>query len=41
VKAYQQDRSINMDCIVGDQKWLSPSGAAWATLASISGLNTV
>jgi peptidoglycan hydrolase-like protein with peptidoglycan-binding domain len=41
VKAYQQDRGIHADGIVGDQTWWAPSGAAGATLASLSGLTTV
>ena len=41
VKAYQQDRAIHVDGIVGDQTWWAPAGAAGATLASLSGLTTV
>jgi peptidoglycan hydrolase-like protein with peptidoglycan-binding domain len=41
VKAYQQDRGVHVDGIVGDQTWWAPSGAAGATLASLSGLTTV
>jgi len=41
VKAYQQDRGIQADGIVGDQTWWVPAGAAGATLASLSGLTTV
>lgn len=41
VKAYQQDRSIQVDGIVGDQTWWAPAGAAGATLASLSELTTV
>src|SRR5437870_4539431 len=41
VKAYQQDRGIHVDGIVGDQTWWAPAGAAGATLASLSGLTTV
>src|SRR5882724_9809808 len=41
VKAYQQDRGIQADGIVGDQTWWAPAGAAGATLASLSGLTTV
>ena len=41
VKAYQQDRGINVDGIVGDQTWWIPAGAAGATLASLSGLTTL
>jgi peptidoglycan hydrolase-like protein with peptidoglycan-binding domain len=38
VKAYQQDRGVQADGIVGDQTWWAPAGA---TLASLSGLTTV
>ena len=41
VKAYQQDRGVPADGIVGDQTWWAPAGAAGATLASLSGLTTV
>lgn len=41
VKAYQQDRGVAADGIVGDQTWWVPAGAAGATLASLSGLTTV
>ena len=41
VKAYQQDRAVHVDGIVGDQTWWVPSGAAGATLASLSGLTTI
>ncbi len=41
VKAYQQDRAIHVDGIVGDQTWWAPAGAAGATLASLCGLTTV
>lgn len=41
VKAYQQDRAVHVDGIVGDQTWWTPAGAAGATLASLSGLTTV
>src|SRR5438067_10917047 len=41
VKAYQQDRGIHVDGIVGDQTWWAPAGVAGATLASLSGLRTV
>jgi peptidoglycan hydrolase-like protein with peptidoglycan-binding domain len=41
VRAYQGDRSVAVDGIVGDQTWWVPSGAAGATLASLSGLTTV
>jgi peptidoglycan hydrolase-like protein with peptidoglycan-binding domain len=41
VKAYQQDRGVQSDGVVGDQTWWAPAGAAGATLASLSGLTTV
>ena len=41
VKAYQRDRGVDVDGIVGDQTWWAPAGAAGATLASLSGLTTV
>ena len=41
VKAYQQDRGVQADGVVGDQTWWAPAGAAGATLASLSGLTTV
>jgi peptidoglycan hydrolase-like protein with peptidoglycan-binding domain len=41
VKAYQQDRAVHVDGIVGDQTWWARAGAAGATLASLSGLTTV
>src|ERR1044071_2782455 len=41
VKAYQQDRGVQADGIVGDQTWWAPAGAAGATLASLSELTTV
>jgi peptidoglycan hydrolase-like protein with peptidoglycan-binding domain len=41
VKAYQQDRGIQTDGIVGDQTWWAPAGAAGATLASLSALTTL
>ena len=41
VKAYQQDRGVQADGMVGDQTWWAPAGAAGATLASLSGLTTV
>ena len=41
VKAYQQDRDVEVDGIVGDQTWWVPAGAAGATLASLSALTTV
>jgi peptidoglycan hydrolase-like protein with peptidoglycan-binding domain len=41
VKAYQQDRGVQADGIVGDETWWAPAGAAGATLASLSELTTV
>ena len=40
VKAYQSDRSVLIDGIVGDRTWWVPAGAAGATLASLSGVTT-
>ena len=40
VRAYQGDRGIAVDGIVGDQTWWVPAGAAGETLASLSGLTT-
>jgi peptidoglycan hydrolase-like protein with peptidoglycan-binding domain len=40
VRAYQSDRGVAADGIVGDQTWWVPAGAAGATLASLSGLTT-
>jgi len=40
VKAYQSDRGLTPDGIVGDRTWWEPAGAAGATLASLSGLTT-
>jgi peptidoglycan hydrolase-like protein with peptidoglycan-binding domain len=41
VRAYQQDRGVLVDGIVGDITWWAPAGAAGATLASLAGLTTV
>ena len=41
VRAYQTNRGLTADGIVGDQTWWIPAGAAGATLASLSGLVTV
>jgi peptidoglycan hydrolase-like protein with peptidoglycan-binding domain len=41
VRAYQGQRGIVTDGIVGDQTWWVPAGAAGATLASLAGLTTV
>jgi peptidoglycan hydrolase-like protein with peptidoglycan-binding domain len=40
VRAYQNDRGVPVDGIVGDLTWWVPAGAAGATLASIAGLTT-
>jgi peptidoglycan hydrolase-like protein with peptidoglycan-binding domain len=40
VRAYQTDRALTVDGIVGDQTWWAPAGAAGATLASLAGLTT-
>jgi peptidoglycan hydrolase-like protein with peptidoglycan-binding domain len=40
VRAYQSDRGVIADGIVGDRTWWAPAGAAGATLASLSGLTT-
>ena len=40
VKAYQMQRGVASDGIVGDQTWWVPAGAAGATLASLAGLTT-
>jgi peptidoglycan hydrolase-like protein with peptidoglycan-binding domain len=40
VRAYQSDRGVTADGIVGDRNWWFPAGAAGATLASLSGLTT-
>ena len=41
VRAYQGDRGVPFDGIVGDLTWWVPAGAAGATLASLAGLTTV
>jgi peptidoglycan hydrolase-like protein with peptidoglycan-binding domain len=41
VEAYQGDRGVAVDGIVGDRTWWVPSGGAGATLASLAGLATV
>ena len=41
VRAYQADRGVGVDGIVGDRTWWVPAGAAGATLASLAGLTTV
>jgi len=40
VRAYQSDRGVVADGVVGDRTWWVPAGAAGATLASLSGLTT-
>ena len=40
VRAYQQERGLTVDGIVGDATWWAPAGAAGATLASLSELTT-
>jgi peptidoglycan hydrolase-like protein with peptidoglycan-binding domain len=40
IRAYQGERGVVVDGIVGDQTWWVPAGAAGATLASLSGLTT-
>ena len=40
VRAYQSDRGVTVDGIVGDQTWWVPAGAAGATLASLAGVTT-
>lgn len=41
VKAYQAERGVTVDGIVGDRTWWVPAGGAGATLASLGGLTTV
>lgn len=41
VRAYQGDRGVGVDGIVGDRTWWVPAGGAGATLASLAGLSTV
>jgi peptidoglycan hydrolase-like protein with peptidoglycan-binding domain len=41
VRAYQSDRGLGNDGIVGDLTWWTAAGAAGATLASLAGLTTV
>ena len=40
VRAYQTDRGVPVDGVVGDLTWWVPAGAAGATLASLAGLTT-
>jgi hypothetical protein len=39
-KAYQSDRGVSVDGIVGDLIWWVPAGAAGTTLAFLSGVST-
>ena len=41
VRAYQTDRGVIADGVVGDQTWWVPAGAAGRTLASLASLVTV
>jgi peptidoglycan hydrolase-like protein with peptidoglycan-binding domain len=41
VRAYQADRGVGVDGIVGDRTWWVPAGGAGATLASLAGVTTV
>ena len=41
MKAYQGQRGVAADGIVGDRTWWVPAGAAGATLASLAGLTTI
>jgi N-acetylmuramoyl-L-alanine amidase len=41
VRAYQGERGVVTNGIVGDQTWWVPAGGAGATLASLAGLTTV
>ncbi len=41
VRAYQTQRGVTVDGIVGDETWWAPAGAAGATLASLAGLTTI
>ena len=40
VRAYQSDRGVSVDGVVGDRTWWVPAGAAGATLASLAGVTT-
>lgn len=40
VRAYQTQRGVTVDGVVGDETWWVPAGAASATLASLAGLTT-
>jgi peptidoglycan hydrolase-like protein with peptidoglycan-binding domain len=41
VRAYQGERGVVTNGIVGDQTWWVPAGGAGATLASLAGVTTV
>ena len=41
VRAYQAERGISVDGVVGDETWWVPAGGAGATLASLAELTTV
>jgi peptidoglycan hydrolase-like protein with peptidoglycan-binding domain len=41
VRAYQGERGVVVDGIVGDHTWWVPAGGAGATLASLAGVTTV
>lgn len=41
VRAYQTERGVVADGVVGDRTWWVPAGAAGATLASLAGRTTV
>ena len=41
VTAYQAERGVAADGIVGDRTWWVPAGAGGATLASLAGLTTI
>ena len=40
VKAYQSERDLTVDGVVGDRTWWAPAGGAGATLASLAELTT-
>ena len=40
VRAYQTERGVGADGIVGDRTWWVPAGGAGATLASLAGVTT-
>lgn len=40
VHAYQTQRAVTSDGVIGDRTWWVPAGAAGATLASLAGLTT-